>query len=44
MAITGLTLMIASFTTFVFVLLFQALALRLPNNADEAWTHEDGEG
>jgi glycosyltransferase involved in cell wall biosynthesis len=33
MAITGLTLMIAAFTTFVFVLLFQALALRLPNNA-----------
>jgi glycosyltransferase involved in cell wall biosynthesis len=33
MAITGLTLMIGSFTTFVFVLLFQALALRLPNNA-----------
>jgi glycosyltransferase involved in cell wall biosynthesis len=32
MAITGLTLMIASFTTFVFVLLLQALALRLPNN------------
>jgi hypothetical protein len=34
MAITGLMLMIASFTTFVFVLLFHALALRLGNSAD----------
>jgi glycosyltransferase involved in cell wall biosynthesis len=41
MAITGLMLMIASFTTFVFVLLFQALALRLANDAVDAETHRD---
>jgi hypothetical protein len=43
MAITGLMLMIASFTTFVFVLLFHALALRLPKDADNARAYRDDE-
>jgi hypothetical protein len=43
MAITGLTLMIASFTTFVFVLLSQALALRLEASAENASPHGYGE-
>lgn len=44
MTITGLMLMIASFTTFVFMLLVQALALRLQNNADDTSTQDASEG